>query len=386
MARVYMDYAATTPVREEVLEAMLPIYRETFGNPSSIYSYGREAKRVLEEAREKTAKLIHAKPEEIFFTGSGTEADNWAIKGIASAWKGKGNHIITTTIEHHAVLHTCEYLEKNGFEVTYLPVGQDGIIDLEDLKRAIKDTTILVSIMHANNEIGSIEPIKEAAEIAKEKGILFHTDAVQTVGKIKVDVEESGVDLLSFSAHKIYGPKGVGALYIKQGTVIDNLLHGGAQERKRRPSTENVAGIAGFGKACELLETEWETEGKRLLSLRDKMIEGIEKSVPDVVLNGSREQRLPHNINFSFSSCEGEALLLLLDLYGICASAGSACNSASKSPSHVLLATGANIETAHGSLRFTLGRNTTKEEIDRLLSVLPEIVKKLRGTAPFYKN
>lgn len=384
--RIYVDHAATTPIRSEVLEEMMPYLTERFGNPSSIYSYGREAKKAIEEAREKVAKAIGADPLEIYFTGSGTEADNWAIIGTAFANRNKGNHIITSSIEHHAVLHTCEYLEKQGFSVTYLPVDEYGMVKLETLKKSINDRTILVTIMHANNEIGTIQPIKEIGEFLKEKDITFHTDAVQTVGKIPVNVKDLKVDMLSLSAHKIYGPKGIGALYIRKGIKIHPYIHGGAQERKRRAGTENVAGIVGLGKAIELAISNMEGQREYLTSLRDKLIKGIQEKIPYVRINGHPTQRLPHNVNMCFEFIEGESLLLNLDMKGICASSGSACTSGSLEPSHVLLAIGLPHEIAHGSLRLTLGKDNTQEDVDYILEVLPQIVNKLRDMSPLFNQ
>ncbi|MDI3540676.1 MAG: cysteine desulfurase [Thermosediminibacterales bacterium] len=384
--RIYVDHAATTPISSEVLEEMMPYLTERFGNPSSIYSYGREAKKAIEEAREKVAKAIGADPLEIYFTGSGTEADNWAIIGTAFANRNKGNHIITSSIEHHAVLHTCEYLEKQGFSVTYLPVDEFGMVKLETLKKSINDRTILVTIMHANNEIGTIQPIKEIGEFLKEKDITFHTDAVQTVGKIPVNVKDLKVDMLSLSAHKIYGPKGIGALYIRKGIKIQPYIHGGAQERKRRAGTENVAGIVGLGKAIELAISNMEGQREYLTSLRDKLIKGIQEKIPYVRINGHPTQRLPHNVNMCFEFIEGESLLLNLDMKGICASSGSACTSGSLEPSHVLLAIGLPHEIAHGSLRLTLGKDNTQEDVDYILEVLPQIVNKLRDMSPLFNQ
>lgn len=384
MKKVYLDHAATTPVRKEVIEAMLPYYKENFGNPSSVYSYGREARKAIEDSREKVAEILGADPKEIYFTSGGTESDNWAIKGVAYANREKGNHIITSAIEHHAVLHTCEFLEKQGFKVTYLPVDKYGIVNVEDLKKAVTDKTILVSIMHANNEIGSIQPIEEIGEFLKDKKIYFHIDAVQTVGKIPVNVDKLNVDLLSLSAHKIYGPKGVGALYIRKATKILPFIHGGAQEKKRRAGTENVAGIVGLGVAADLANKELEVQRKHLMTLRDKLITGIKEKIPYVIFNGHPEKRLPHNVNVCFEFIEGESLLLNLDLKGICASSGSACTSGSLNPSHVLLAIGLKHEVAHGSLRLTLGKDNTEEDINYVLEVLPGIVDKLRQMSPLF--
>ncbi|WP_025772980.1 cysteine desulfurase NifS [Neomoorella thermoacetica] len=387
MRRVYLDHSATTPVRPEVLEAMLPFLKdEAFGNPSTVYSYGREAKKALEEAREKVANLIGARPEEIFFTSGGTEADNLALIGTAAANEKKGRHIITSSIEHHAVLHTAQYLLRHGFKVTFLPVTPEGLVRVEDVEKAITDETILISIMHVNNEVGTIQPIKEIGKLARERGIIFHTDAVQSVGKLPVNVDELGVDLLSASGHKIYGPKGIGCLYIRKGTKINPILYGGAQERKRRPGTENMPGIVGFGRAAELAGQELESEMERLQALRDKLIDGILTRIEDVQLNGDPRQRVATNANFSFRYCEGESILLSLDMKGICASSGSACTSGSLDPSHVLLAMGIPHEVAHGSVRMTLGRDNTEEDIDYVLEVMPEIVARLRSMSPLYEE
>ena len=383
---VYLDHAATTYVRPDVFEAMKPYFCEKFGNASSIYSIGRETKKAVESAREQVAKALGAQPREIFFTASGSEADNWAIKGVAYANKAKGNHIITSSIEHPAVLSTCQQLEKEGFEVTYLPVDSDGLVSAEDLRAAIKDTTILVSIMTANNEIGTIQPIAELGAVAKEKGVLFHTDAVQAIGNVKIDVNEMNIDLLSLSAHKFYGPKGVGALFIRKGVKINNLIHGGHQERGKRASTENVPGIVGLAKAIEIATENLEEYNKKLISLREKTIEGIMAKVPYVKLNGHRHQRLPGNVNFSFQFIEGESLLLMLDMKGICGSSGSACSSGSLDPSHVLMSIGLTHEIAHGSLRLTFGEENSEEDVDYILSVIPEIVAKLRDMSPLYEK
>ncbi len=386
MKRIYLDYAATTPVHPEVVTAMLPYFTDVFGNPSSIHSFGQEAKAALEEARDKIAPLVGAREEEIVFTSGGTEADNLAIKGIAYANEGKGNHIITTSIEHHAVAESCKFLEKRGFEVTYLPVDRYGLVDPQDVKKAITDKTILISVMHANNEVGTIEPIAEICKIARERGIYFHTDAVQTVGHIPVDVNELGVDLLAMSAHKLYGPKGVGALYIRKGTKVIPFMHGGEHERRRRAGTENVAAIVGFGKAAEIAQVEMYQEEERLIPLRKKLISGLMGRIEHIHLNGHPTRRLPNNVNVSIELVEGESMLLNLDLEGIAASTGSACSSSSLQPSHVLLALGLSHELSHGSLRFTLGRETTEEEIDRVLEILPQIVAKLRSMSPLLKS
>ena len=386
MRRVYLDYAATTPAHPEVVKAMLPYFTDAFGNPSSLYSYGQEAKGAMDEARTKVADLIGAQDDEIVFTSGGTEADNFALEGVAFANEDKGNHIITSSIEHHAVLETCNFLEGRGFSMTYLPVDEYGLVDPDDVKKAITDRTILISIIHANNEVGTIEPIAEIGKIAKEARIYFHTDAVQTAGRISVDVNELGVDLLSMSAHKLYGPKGVGALYIRKGTKLVPFMHGGEQERRRRASTENIPGIVGFGKAAELARRETSEEAKRLTYFRGKLIKGLRERIDHIRLNGHPVKRLPNNVNISFDFVEGESICLNLDLEGICASTGSACSSSSTEPSHVLLAMGLPSEQAHGSLRLTLGRWTTEEEINRVLEVLPRIVGRLRVMSPLLKS
>ncbi|NMA34195.1 MAG: cysteine desulfurase NifS [Clostridiaceae bacterium] len=383
---IYFDHAATTHVKREVLEAMLPYFSENYGNPSTVYTIGRTSKKAIEEARETVARIIGAEPREIFFTGSGTEADNWAVKGAAYANMKKGKHIITTSIEHHAVLHACQYLESEGFEVTYLPVDEYGLVTPGQVEAAIRPDTILISIMFANNEIGTIQPIAEIGRIAREKGICFHTDAVQAMGNIKINVSELNVDMLSMSAHKFYGPKGVGALYVRKGVKLTSFMHGGAQERGRRASTENVPGIIGLAKALELADMNMEQHNRKLVALRDRTIEEIEKKIPFVRLNGHREKRLPGNVNFSFEFIEGESLLLMLDLKGIAASSGSACTSGSLDPSHVLLAIGLPHEKAHGSLRITFGDENTDEDVDYLMEVLPEIVRRLREMSPLYEG
>ena len=375
-----MDHSATTATDPAVTEAMLPYFSEKYGNPSSLYTIGRQARRAIEEARQHVADLIGAKKEEIIFTGSGTESDNLAIKGSVFRNRGKGDHIITSSIEHHAVLHTCKYLEKNGFKVTYLPVSKDGIVNPADVEKAITPQTILITIMHANNEIGTIQPIEEIGKIAKEKQIMFHTDAVQTAGKIPVNVDALGVSMLSISAHKIYGPKGVGVLYLRKGTAIEPQLHGGGHERNIRSSTENVPGIVGFGKASELAKERLPNESN-LTALRDSLIKGI-LEIEDSYLNGHPIKRLPNNANFRFSFIEGESMILNLDMKGVAASTGSACSSTSLEPSHVLMAIGLRPEEAHGSLRLTLGRENTQEDVDYVISVLPDIVKKLRMISP----
>lgn len=382
---IYLDHAATTYVKPEVFEAMKPYFTEHFGNASSIYSLGRESKKAVEEAREKVAKALKAEAREIYFTGSGSEADNWAVKGVAAANRKKGNHIITSAIEHPAIMNACKSLESQGFEVTYLPVDSDGTVSLEDLKKAIKDTTILISIMFANNEIGTIQPIQEIGALAREKGILFHTDAVQAVGNVDIDVNKLNIDLLSLSAHKFYGPKGVGALYVKKGVKITSFIHGGAQERGKRASTENLPGIIGLGKAIELAAENMEEYNKKLLDLRDKTIEGLMARIPYIRLNGHRSNRLPGNVNISFQYIEGESLLLMLDMQGVCGSSGSACSSGSLDPSHVLMAIGLPHEIAHGSLRLTFGDVNTQEDVDFILEEIPKIVSRLRDMSPLYE-
>jgi len=379
---IYMDNAATTKVHPNVLKAMLPYLKQNYGNPSSIYALGQESRKAIETARRQVAKALRANSNEIFFTSGGSESDNWAIKGIAFANQDRGKHIITTNIEHHAVLHTCKYLEKYGFEITYLPVKSNGIIDIKDLKKAIRKDTILVSVMYANNEIGTVQPIEEIGKITKEKGIYFHTDAVQAIGNIPIDVKKSNIDLLSISGHKFNAPKGVGALYIRKGTKILNMIHGGGQEKNMRAGTENVASIVGMGKAIDLATENIEKKNRYIKELREYLIDNILKNIPDTILNGDREKRLAGNINLCFKYIEGESILLMLDSLGICASSGSACTSGSLEPSHVLLALGLPHEIAHGSLRLTLSKENTQEEIDYVLSVLPDIVKKLRSMSP----
>lgn len=386
MSRIYLDHAATTAVRKEVLDTMLPCFSQNYGNPSSIYEIAREAKSLIDNARKQVATAIGAEEKEIYFTAGGSESDNWAIKGIAESYKDKGKHIITSSIEHHAVLHTCQYLEKNGYEVTYLPVDEDGKIKIEDLEKAIRPDTILISIMFANNEIGTLQPIKEIGEIARKHKIIFHTDAVQAVGHVKIDVKQMNIDMLSLSAHKLYGPKGIGALYVRKGIKLKSYIHGGAQERGIRAGTENVPGIVGLGKAIELATAEMEQENKRLIKLRDEIIDGILNNIPYTRLNGHRTDRLPANVNISFEFIEGESILLLLDMNGIYASSGSACTSGSLDPSHVLLAIGLPHEKAHGSLRMTLGIENTEEDVKKLLEVLPGIIKRLRDMSPLYEE
>ena len=382
MKQVYLDYSATTPVKEEVVREMLPFFTERYGNPSSLYSVGLDAKAGLDEARARVAGLINAEPKEIFFTSCGTESDNWVLEGTANALKNKGRHIITSRIEHHAILHTCEYLEKLGFEITYLDVDGDGFVSPGALEKAIRKDTILVSIMMVNNEIGTIEPIKELAAVAKAHGVLFHTDAVQGLGNVSIDVKDLGVDFLSMSAHKIYGPKGVGALYMRKGVRITNFMHGGAQETKRRAGTENLAGIAGFGKAAELAAANLEQHIEHSTKLRNYFWEQIEANISGVTLNGSREKRHPGNLNVSFDYIEGESILLMLDAFGISISTGSACSSKSLVPSHVLEAIGISITKMNGTVRFTVGDFTTKEDIDYVVETLVKVVARLRELSP----
>ena len=386
MEKIYLDNAATTPVRKEVVDAMLPYFTESFGNPSSVYQIAQMNKKAIDDARETIANALGARANEIFFTSGGSEADNWALKGIAYANKAKGNHIITTKIEHHAVLHTCEFLEKNGFEVTYLDVDEYGMVHPEEVEKAIKDTTILISIMYANNEIGTINPIKEIGAIAKTHKIPFHTDAVQAVGQVRIDVNEQNIDLLSLSGHKINGPKGMGVLYIRRGLKIENLIHGGAQERGRRAGTENVPGIVGLAKAMELAYTDFEAKIEKMTKLRDKLIHGILEAIPYTKLNGHPTMRLANNSNIGVQYVEGESLLLLLDMNGIAGSSGSACTSGSLDPSHVLLAIGIPHEKAHGSIRFTLGTQNTEEEIDKVIEVMPGIVQRMRDMSPLWEE
>lgn len=386
MNKVYLDYAATTPCDPQVIKAMEPYFFERFGNPSSIHAFGQEAKKAVEDSRESLASFLGAEPSEIVFTSGGTESNNFAIKGAAFVLEKKGNHIITSAIEHHAVSEPAKFLEQRGFKVTYLRVDKYGSVLPEDVKKAITDKTILISIMHANNEIGTIQPIAEIGKIAKEKGVYFHTDAVQTVGHIPVNVNDLSADLLSLSAHKFYGPKGIGALYIRKGTRVERFLHGGDQERGRRASTHNTTGIVGLGKAIELCKQNLGKEAQFQIGLRDKLIKEIPKSIPEVFLNGHPDKRLPNNVNFSIKYIEGESILLNLDLLGIACSTGSACTSTSLEPSHVLLATGLSHEIAHGSLRVTLGRWTKNEDVEYLLEHLPKIVDKLRAMSPLYEK
>ena len=386
MERIYLDNAATTRVRPEVAEAVLPAMTEVYGNASSVHSFGREAKKAMERARAQVAAAIGAKKEEIYFTAGGSESDNWAIKGAAHALRKKGMHILTTAIEHHAVLHTCRALEKEGFEVTYLPVDEYGLVTAAQVEAALRPDTILVTVMGANNEIGTIEPIEEIGAVCKAHNVLFHTDAVQAVGHMPLDVNAMHIDMLSLSGHKFYAPKGVGALYLRTGVRIENLIEGGAQERNRRAGTENVPGIVGMGKAIELITAEMDEENARISALRDRLIAGILEKIPESRLNGHPTKRLPGNVNVSIRYIEGEALLLSLDMAGIAGSSGSACTSGSLDPSHVLLAIGLPHEIAHGSLRLTIGRDNTQEEIDRVLEELPKIVARLRAMSPLYDD
>lgn len=383
---IYLDNAATTKTRPEVVEAMLPYFTELYGNPSSVYDFATPSKQAVAAARETIAKSIGAKTNEIYFTAGGTESDNWAIKATAEAYKDKGNHIITSKIEHHAVLHTCEYLEKHGFEVTYLDVDENGVVKLEELKKAICPTTILITIMFANNEIGTIQPVEEIGKIAKEHGILFHTDAVQAYGHLPVNVDEFHIDMMSASGHKINGPKGIGFLYIRTGVKIRSFVHGGAQERKRRAGTENVTGIVGLGKAAEIAMETMEARRKHECELRDYLIGQVMKEVPYTRLNGHRTDRLPNNVNLAFQFIEGESLLIMLDNKGICGSSGSACTSGSLDPSHVLLAIGLPHEIAHGSLRLTMSEENTKEEMDFVVESIKTIVERLRNMSPLYED
>ncbi|MCI5878058.1 MAG: cysteine desulfurase NifS [Lachnospiraceae bacterium] len=383
---IYLDNAATTQVYPEVLEAMIPYFTEHYGNPSSIYSFAGESKRAVDAARNTMAEFLNASTEEIYFTGGGSESDNWALKATAEAYANKGKHIITSKIEHHAVLHTCEWLEKHGFEVTYLNVDENGLVDLEELKAAIRPDTILISVMFANNEIGTIEPIAEIGKIAKEHGVLFHTDAVQAFGHVPIDVQAMNIDMLSASGHKINGPKGIGLMYIRKGIKIGSFIHGGAQERHRRAGTHNVPGIVGFAKAVELASRDMDKRMKYETELRDYYISRVEKEIPYAKLNGDRVKRLPNNTNFCFRFIEGESMLILLDQKGICASSGSACTSGSLDPSHVLLAIGLPHEIAHGSLRATLSEKTTKEDIDFTVDELKKIIERLRSMSPLYED
>mgnify|MGYP001114160558 FL=1 len=383
---IYLDNAATTKTAPEVVEAMLPYFTENYGNPSSVYGFSQKSKEAITKAREVIAKSLGAKTEEIYFTAGGSESDNWALKATAEAYRGRGNHIITSRIEHHAVLHTGEWLAKQGYEVTYLDVDENGTVKLEELKKAIRPTTILISIMFANNEIGTIQPVKEIGAIAKEHGILFHTDAVQAYGQLPINVDELNIDMLSSSAHKLNGPKGIGFLYIRKGVKIRSFIHGGAQERKRRAGTENVPGIVGYGAAVERAVRTMEERTAKERELRDYLIGRVLREVPYTRLNGHRTERLPNNANFSFQFIEGESLLIMLDMDGICGSSGSACTSGSLDPSHVLLAIGLPHEIAHGSLRLTLSDETTKEELDEVVESIKKIVEKLRSMSPLYED
>ena len=386
MENVYFDNAATTKLDENVLEKMIPYLKESYGNASSIYKLGRESKKAVEESREIIANILNCKPNEIYFTAGGSESDNTAIKGIARANKKKGNHIITSKIEHPAVLETCKALEKEGFEISYISVDENGIVDLEELKNTIKPATVLITIMFANNEIGTIQPIEEIGKIAKENNIYFHTDAVQAIGSLKVDVQKLNIDSLSLSGHKFYGPKGIGALYVKQGVQFEKYISGGHQERNKRAGTENVAGIVGMGEAIKLAYSNLEEHNKKIQELRDYYVEQVKEKIPYIKINGSLDNRLPGNSNISFRFIEGEGLLLNLDLKGICASSGSACTSGSLDPSHVLLAIGLPHEIAHGSLRISIGKYNTKEEIDYLVKNLVEIVNRLRDMSPLWEK
>ncbi len=383
---IYLDNAATTRTAPEVVNAMLPYFTEHYGNPSSIYGFAAANKEVVSKQRERIAEVLGAKANEIYFTAGGTESDNWALIATAEAYEGKGKHIITSKIEHHAILHTCEYLEKRGYEVTYLDVDENGLVDPADVEKAIREDTILVSIMYANNEIGSIQPIREIGEITHRHGVLFHTDAVQAFCQVPINVDECHIDMLSASGHKLNGPKGIGFLYIRKGVKIRSFIHGGAQERKRRAGTENVPGIVGLGKAVELASGSMAERAEKERELRDYLISRIEKEIPYCRLNGDREKRLPNNVNFSFRFIEGESMLIMLDMKGICASSGSACTSGSLDPSHVLLAIGLPHEIAHGSLRMTLGADTSKEDLDYVVEQLEEIIEQLRGMSPLYED
>ena len=383
---IYLDNAATTKTAPEVVDAMLPYFSEYYGNASTIYSLGAESKKAMDHARQTIADSLGAKPEEIYFTAGGSESDNWALKATAEAYASKGKHIITTKIEHHAILHTCEYLEKRGFEITYLNVDRDGLISLDELKAAIRPDTILISVMFANNEIGTIEPIAEIGEIAKEHGVLFHTDAVQAYAQVPINVDEMHIDMLSASGHKLNGPKGIGFLYIRKGVKISSFVHGGAQERSRRAGTENIPGIVGLGAAVERAMRIMDTKTRKEIELRDYLIGRLENEIPHCWLNGHRTKRLPNNINFSFLFIEGESMLIMLDMKGICASSGSACTSGSLDPSHVLLAIGLKHEEAHGSLRLTLSEESTKEEMDIVAEEVKKIVQRLRDMSPLYED
>jgi len=385
--RIYLDNAATTKVRPEVIDTMVEVLQENYGNPSStLYSIGKDAKEILENSRHIVADFIGADDKEIYFTACGTESDNWALKGAAFAKMNKGKHIITSKIEHHAILHTCKYLKKFGFETTFVDVDENGVVDVEQLKNSIRPDTVLISIMYANNEMGSIQPIKEIAEIAREQNILFHVDAVQALGAVKLDVKALDIDMMSFSAHKLHGPKGIGALYMKKGVRIDNFIHGGAQENKKRAGTESLHNIAGFAKACEINKYEFDKKNNHLKYMRDLLIKELQEKIEDCVLNGHATNRLPNNVNMTFKFIEGESILLWLDMAGVCASTGSACSSGSLSASHVLLAMGVNDEAAHGSIRFTVGEETTEEDIHYVVNEMKIVVEKLRLMSPLYNR
>lgn len=383
---IYLDNAATTKVRQEVVDAMLPYFTEQYGNPSSVYKFAGESKKAVDNARDIIAKSLNTNSQDIYFTAGGSESDNWALKATAEAYRSKGKHIITSKIEHHAILHTCNYLEQEGYEITYIDVDENGIVKLDELEKAIREDTILISIMFANNEIGTIQPIKEIGEIAHKYNVIFHTDAVQAYGHIPIDVEDMNIDMLSASGHKLNGPKGIGFLYIRKGLKLKSFVHGGAQERRRRAGTENVTGIVGFGKAVEIAMNNMQERIDKEIALRDRLIEKVLKRVPYTRLNGDRIKRLPNNVNFSFQFIEGESLLIMLDMKGICASSGSACTSGSLDPSHVLLAIGLPHEIAHGSLRLTLSEENTEEEIDYVVDAIAEIVERLRSMSPLYED
>ena len=383
---IYLDNAATTKTAPEVVQAMLPYFSEYYGNPSSIYDFAGKSKEAITKGREQIAEVLGAKKEEIYFTAGGSESDNWALKATFEAYKAKGNHIITTKIEHHAILHTCEYLEKRGAKITYVDVDENGIVKLDELEKAITPETILISVMFANNEVGTIMPIAEIGKVCKEKGVFFHTDAVQAVGHVPIDVKAMNIDMLSLSAHKFHGPKGVGALYVRRGIRLPSHIMGGAQERGRRAGTENTAGIVGLGAAIELACSNMEENARRMTALRNRLMEGIEREIPYVKLNGHRTERLPNNVNYSIKFIEGESILLMLDMNGIAASSGSACTSGSLDPSHVLLALGLPHEIAHGSVRLTLGDDTTEEDVDYVIEVLKKTAERLRAMSPLYKG
>ena len=383
---IYMDNAATTKVKREVVDAMVPYFVEQYGNPSSVYSFATESKKAVDDARDIIAKSLNTTSKDIYFTAGGTESDNWALKEAARAYKSKGKHIITTKIEHHAILHTCESLEKEGYEITYIDVDERGIVKVDELEKAIKEDTILISVMFANNEIGTVQPIKEIGAIARKHNIVFHTDAVQAYGHINIDVDDMNIDMLSASGHKLNGPKGIGFLYIRKGLKLRSFIHGGAQERRRRAGTENVTGIVGFAKAVEIAINNMESRIEKEQELRDRLIDGILKRVPYTRLNGDRNKRLPNNVNLSFQFIEGESLLIMLDMKGICASSGSACTSGSLDPSHVLLAIGLPHEIAHGSLRLTVSEDNTEEEVDYVVNAVADIVEKLRNMSPLYED